>query len=77
MELENAALAVSDLDAAERPEEHQGYYSRVGPGVTQRYAAVVAEEAAIADAITKCVLLCPSGRAARVFLEWSKRSRGS
>ena len=74
MELENAALAVSDLDAAERPEEHQGYYSRVSPGVAQRYAAVVAEEAAIADAITKCVLLCPSDIAARVLLEFEAQS---
>jgi len=74
MELENAALAVSDLDAAERPAEHQGYYSRVSPSVAQRYAAVVAEEAAIADAITKCVLLCPSDITARVLLEFEAQS---
>jgi FAD:protein FMN transferase len=74
MELENAALAVSDLDAAERPEEHQGYYNHVSPSVTQRYAAVVAQEAAIADALTKCVLLCPSDTAARVLLEFEAQS---
>ncbi len=54
------ALAVSDLDAdpARRPPEHRGYYSRAGGiGAVTRYAAVVAESAAIADALTKCVLL--------------------
>ena len=59
--LENAALAVSDLelDARQRPVEHQGYYCRSGPlSPRQRYAAVVAPRAAIADALTKCVLLC-------------------
>jgi thiamine biosynthesis lipoprotein len=84
MELENAALAVSDLDATERPEEHQGYYNRVSLGrvtlgrisasTVQRYAAVVAQEAAIADALTKCVLLCPSDTTARVLLELEARS---
>jgi thiamine biosynthesis lipoprotein len=84
MELENAALAVSDLDATERPEEHQGYYSRVslgrvsldraGPSVAPRYAAVMAQEAAIADALTKCVLLCPNDITARVLLEFEAQS---
>jgi hypothetical protein len=78
-ELENAALAVSDLDATERPEEHQGYYSRVdvgrvSPGFTQRYAAVLAPEATIADALTKCVLLCPSDITARILLEFEAQS---
>jgi FAD:protein FMN transferase len=75
MDLHNAALAVSDLDATERPQEHQGYYSRVSLGRTApRYAAVVAQEAAIADALTKCVLLCPSDTTARVLLELEARS---
>ena len=78
-ELENAALAVSDLDATERPEEHQGYYScvdvgRVSPSFTQRYAAVVAQEATIADALTKCVLLCPNDLTARILLEFEAHS---
>ena len=58
--LENAALAVSDLDldARQRPAEHRGYYRRSAP-VSQRhrYAAVLAERAVVADALTKCVLL--------------------
>ncbi len=36
IDLSNAALAVSDLDALERPAEHQGYYSRVGPTTSIR-----------------------------------------
>jgi thiamine biosynthesis lipoprotein len=74
MDLENAAIAVSDLDATERPEEHQGYYNRVSPSATRRYAAVVAQEAVIADALTKCVLLCPSDTTARVLLELEAQS---
>jgi len=51
---------VSDLDAdvGQRPAEHRGYYLRSGaPCPIRRYAAVVAESAAVADALTKCVLL--------------------
>jgi thiamine biosynthesis lipoprotein len=65
VEIENAALAVSDRDACRRPGEHQGYYVRQGEGILRqphagrRYAAVLAPDAACADALTKCVLLCP------------------
>jgi thiamine biosynthesis lipoprotein len=58
--LANAALAVSDLDldAPQRPAEHQGYYRRSAPASPRRrYAAVLAKHAAVADALTKCVLL--------------------
>ena len=58
-ELREAALAVSDLDAAHRPAGHRGYYVReTGAAVTKRYAAVRAGEAMVADALTKCVVLC-------------------
>lgn len=113
IDLENAALAVSDVDASDRPVEHQGYYlrepdagllglsNRSGsrrsnprqsdagrsdprhadprqsdprhsdtPPPLARHAAVVAPEAVVADALTKCVLLCPevvASRAARAF----------
>jgi thiamine biosynthesis lipoprotein len=76
IELSDAALAVSDADSKRRPAEHQGYYIRsraVGEShgaPLQRYAAVVAKEAVVADALTKCVLLCPSptaGRALKAF----------
>src|SRR5262249_8485753 len=55
--LENTALAVSDREAGRRPREHCGYYRRSGSGALRRYAAVLAPEAAIADALTKCVLV--------------------
>jgi hypothetical protein len=58
--LTDQALAVSDLDVdvTQRPPEHRGYYLRSGiPCPVQRYAAVVATSAAVADALTKCVLL--------------------
>jgi FAD:protein FMN transferase len=58
-ELHEAALAVSDLDAANRPGEHRGYYLRAAsPAAARRYAAVRAPEAMVADALTKCVVLC-------------------
>ena len=71
LELGNAALAVSDLDATERPPEHQGYYN----GTTQRrYAAVIAKDAATADALTKCVLLCPAATTERVLRKLAAQS---
>ena len=58
-QLHEAALAVSDLDAAHRPAEHRGYYVREsGTAAARRYAAVRAPQAMVADALTKCVVLC-------------------
>ncbi len=68
--LKDEALAVSDLDAdpARRPPEHRGYYCRSGEiGAVNRYAAVGAASAAIADALTKCVLLAGERCAARAL----------
>lgn len=72
--LADAALAVSDADSQRRPAEHQGYYIRSHAAGARRadlpprrYAAVVAKEAVIADALTKCVLLCPQPTARRVL----------
>jgi thiamine biosynthesis lipoprotein len=81
IELNNAALAISDVTAQQRPPEHQDYYVRscdaesagtqqVAPRLSATYAAVVADTATVADALTKCVLLCmpPSAtRALRAF----------
>jgi thiamine biosynthesis lipoprotein len=58
-ELNDAALATSDANAPGRPAEHRGYYH----GVTRIIAAtggatVTAPNAAWADALTKCVMLC-------------------
>ena len=79
IELADAALAVSDADSQRRPTEHQGYYIRGQPSPaheadavrasapSKRYAAVIATEAVVADALTKCVLLCPNSTAAQVL----------
>jgi len=68
--LSEAALAVSDRDAAEVPGEHRGYYLRRGaPRAQPRYAAVTAGDAMSADALTKCVLLCSPARARQVLQE--------
>ena len=67
--LQNKALAVSDLNSNNRPTEHQGYYTRghARDPALPRYAAVIANTAAVADALTKCVLLCPNDTATRVL----------
>jgi len=76
--LSDAALAVSDLDAPDRPAEHQGYYRgahRIDmPRATRRYAAVTAARAVVADALTKCVLLCAAPMARRVLCEFEAGS---
>jgi FAD:protein FMN transferase len=68
LELSQAALAVSDRDARHVPPGHRGYYVR-GGAVAQgeRYAAVRAAEAMCADALTKCVLLCPAEASAALL----------
>ena len=77
LELENTALAVSDIGARRRPSEHRGYYRRSGSGrPPRRYAAVLAREAAVADALTKCVLLAPTDCAARALQELGGREAG-
>lgn len=59
--LKDAALAVSELEGTHRPPEHLGYYSRTGSMTVRcRFAAVLAPKAALADALTKCVLLAPA-----------------
>lgn len=68
--LADAALAVSDADSSHRPVEHQGYYIRDGRApypLATRYAAVMAREAMVADALAKCVLLCTSETATRAL----------
>ena len=72
--LQNAALAVSDLDEPRRPPGHRGYYVRSGAAAAmRRYAAVLAPDAMIADALTKCVLLCSDERASRAVAELGGR----
>ena len=70
--LGNTALAVSDADAGFRPPEHRGYYVRgTRPAVLgRRRAAVLAPSALVADALTKCVLLCPQEASARILRDF-------
>ena len=68
IEITDAALAVSDANSRQRPPEHQGYYGTTS--LVSDYAAVIANEAVIADALSKCVLLCSkpvAERALRTF----------
>ena len=57
IDVTDTALAVSDANSRQRPQEHQGYYGSAA--LASDYAAVIANEAVIADALAKCVLLCP------------------
>jgi FAD:protein FMN transferase len=75
--LENGALAASDRDAAQRPPEHRGYYvhrGRIDAG--RRVAAVLAPDAMRADALTKCVMLCPPRQAERALRACGARCVG-
>ena len=54
----NRALAVSDTQDENRPAEHRGYYSRGARRMRRTIAAVMAPNAAMADALTKCALYC-------------------
>jgi thiamine biosynthesis lipoprotein len=68
VDLMNAALATSEV-GAERPAEHRGYYD----GTTRREirsgrVTVSAASAAVADALTKC-LLADQGKTNTVLLE--------
>jgi thiamine biosynthesis lipoprotein len=57
VELSNAALATSDVVNPARPPEHRGYYHGVDRrAIIAGSVSVVAASAAVADALTKCVL---------------------
>jgi FAD:protein FMN transferase len=56
----NRALAVSAPRSADSPSEHRGFYSGVTrESVPGRPVAVTAPTAAVADALTKCAIVCP------------------
>jgi thiamine biosynthesis lipoprotein len=57
VDLRNAALATSDTDNLSRPAEHRGYYhGRDREMAISGRVSVIAARAAIADALTKCLL---------------------
>jgi thiamine biosynthesis lipoprotein len=56
--LADGAIAVSQVGAVSRPPEHRGYYRRNGSAELPAQGAIVyARQAAVADALTKCLLL--------------------
>lgn len=69
VELENAALATSDVCNAAKPAEHRGYYHGVNRReIRSGNVTVSAANAAIADALTKC-LLADQGETSAALLE--------
>jgi thiamine biosynthesis lipoprotein len=69
IELDNAALATSDVRNAARPAEHRGYYHGAnGREIKAGKVSVTAPSAAIADALTKC-LLADHGETSSALLE--------
>lgn len=58
VDLCDAALATSEIGHDSRPTEHRGYYHGVDGGPAARGAVtVIAASAALADGLTKCLLL--------------------
>ncbi|HEY6484337.1 MAG TPA: FAD:protein FMN transferase [Steroidobacteraceae bacterium] len=82
LELVDQAIAVSDADHRGRPSQHQGYYDplrsrgAMRSPLVKRYAAIVAEQAVVADALAKCVLLCPQATAWRALQEFGAAQIG-
>ena len=69
VELKNAALATSDVCGAAKPPEHRGYYHGANRREIRSGAVTVsAGNAAIADALTKC-LLASQGQSTETLLE--------
>lgn len=77
VELKNSALATSDVCTAARPAEHRGYYH----GASRRTiktgrVTVCAPSAAIADALTKCLLADLGARSAQWLDAFNARCVG-
>jgi FAD:protein FMN transferase len=74
IELANAALAVSGPRSIGSPPEHRGYYlGSTHEFVTGRTIAITAAKAVIADALTKCAMLCPTATAEIVLRKYGAR----
>jgi FAD:protein FMN transferase len=66
--LQDRALAASDALSMQKPVEFMGYYSRGrGDTLLRQRAVVVAMSAAVADALTKCAMLCDEAQRRAVF----------
>jgi FAD:protein FMN transferase len=64
LRLRDGALAVSDPASMQRPVEHQGYYAPAGTRAAPvlAYVAVRARSAALADGMTKVLMLAPAAQ---------------
>jgi thiamine biosynthesis lipoprotein len=72
--LKNEALAVSEPKSPESPSAHRGFYSGVtGEAITGRAVAVCAGSAAVADALTKCAIVCGPEALERLLREHGAR----
>ncbi len=75
IQLCNRACAVSDPGAPGKPIEHRGYYCRTDTTTNSDLhraapAVVLAPTAAIADALTKCVLIARAQGDERALADW-------
>jgi FAD:protein FMN transferase len=72
LKIRNAALCGSDPHQAAAPSEHRGYFRRAGRCGTAlpRATAVLAPQAAIADALTKVLMFAPPGQSARLLARY-------
>ena len=74
IELTEGALAVSAPRSASSPPEHVGYYlGTTGEAVAGRWTAVVAPQAALADALAKCAMLSAPPSAAELLARYGAR----
>jgi FAD:protein FMN transferase len=68
LELHDEAIAVSEPRSPASPPEHRGFYSpATGLQVVARPLAVRAPTAMIADALTKCAMVCASAELPRLL----------
>lgn len=74
VEIANAALAVSGPRSPDSPREHRGYYrGGTGAATDGHFVAVTAAEAVLADALTKCAMLCSRATADEVLKRYGAR----
>jgi thiamine biosynthesis lipoprotein len=70
----NEAVAVSEPRTSRSPSGHRGFYSPVtAQQVPARAVAVCAPTASVADALTKCAILCSPGVLRSLLSEYGAR----
>jgi thiamine biosynthesis lipoprotein len=75
LELEEAAVAVSEPKSDRSPREHVGYYvGATGEPVTGRWVAVTAPTATLADGLAKCAMLCSADVAQHLLRRYGARA---